>query len=143
MQQLSDDINISEVLAGLVEEGQLGLAQRWAATLPQNFQIDLVAHCVASDRLKEAVKLVRHLNLQQVCPTNLLQFCKTDCLLLKFCFVSGRAYLRRGVAATVAGAPLGSRGCMFAMSCQTGPVQMSVMSSGTSAMGRLETVNTL
>ena len=96
MQQLSDDINISEVLAGLVEEGQLGLAQRWAATLPQNFQVDLVTHCVTSDRLKEAVKLVRHLNLQQVWPTHLLQPCVTDCLLLKLCFVTGRASLRKG-----------------------------------------------
>lgn len=71
MQQLSDGISISEVLAGLVEEGQLSLAQRWAATLPHNFQISLVTHCVTADRLKEAVKLVRHLNLQQVWPSKL------------------------------------------------------------------------
>ena len=67
MQQLNDGIYTSEVLEGLVEEGQLGLAQRWAATLPEPFQTGLVNYCVACDRLKEAVKLVRHLNLQQVC----------------------------------------------------------------------------
>lgn len=57
---------MSQALKGLVEDGQLGLAQRWAHTLPEGFQIDLVNHCVAVDRLKEAVKLVRHLKLQQV-----------------------------------------------------------------------------
>ena len=66
LQQLSDGISVNEVLEGLVEEGQLGLAQRWAATLPHQVQISLVTHCVACDRLKEAVKLVRHFNLQQV-----------------------------------------------------------------------------
>ena len=66
LQQLNDGINVSEVLEGLVEEGQLGLAQRWAATLSEPFQTGLVDYCVACDRLKEAVKLVRHLNLQQV-----------------------------------------------------------------------------
>lgn len=84
LQQLSDGINISEVLAGLVEEGQLGLAQRWAPTLPQNFQISLVTFCVASERLKEAVKLVRHLNLQQVCLSKLCRLCKAACLVQFF-----------------------------------------------------------
>lgn len=59
-----------------MEEGQLGLAQRWAATLPHQLQIGLVAHCVAFDRLKEAVKLVRHLNLQQVQLKGLVHCCK-------------------------------------------------------------------
>ena len=87
LQQLSNGINVNEALAGLVEEGQLGLAQRWAVTLPENFQIDLVTHCVASDRLKEAVKLVRHLNLQQVWPANFLRPCKADCPLQTIFFV--------------------------------------------------------
>ena len=57
---------MNQALKGLVEDGQLGLAQRWAETLPQVFQIGLVTHCVTVDRLKEAVKLVRSLKLQQV-----------------------------------------------------------------------------
>lgn len=107
LQQLSDDISVSEVLAGLVEEGQLGLAQRWAATLPQNFQIGLVTYCVASDRLKEAVKLVRHLNLQQV-----WQFCNLARLTAcsrKFALSSDRASLEE-VVPTLAGDELGTGG---------------------------------
>ena len=57
---------MSQALKGLVEDGQLGLAQKWAHTLPEAFKIGLVNHCVTVDRLKEAVKLVRHLKLQQV-----------------------------------------------------------------------------
>ncbi|KAL3152075.1 hypothetical protein ABBQ32_001183 [Trebouxia sp. C0010 RCD-2024] len=75
--QLSDGISVSEVLEGLVEEGQLGLAQRWAATLPLEVQIRLVTHCVACDRLKEAVKLVRHFHLQQVWRSFIIF--RTDC----------------------------------------------------------------
>ena len=93
LQQLSNDISVSEVLAGLVEEGQLGLAQRWAATLPQNFQTCLVTHCVASDRLKEAVKLVRHLNLQQVWPATFLPLTSLTACCRKYALCSGRACL--------------------------------------------------
>ncbi len=66
MQELQQGTVIDEALKGLVEDGQLGLAQRWADTLPQACQIVLVNHCVSVDRLKEAVKLVRHLKLQEV-----------------------------------------------------------------------------
>ena len=66
LQDLQQDVDVTQILAGLVEDGQLGLAQRWAQTLPQAFQIELINHCVHVDRLKEAVKLVRHLQLKQV-----------------------------------------------------------------------------
>ena len=64
---MAGGINVSQSLERLIEEGQLGLAQRWAATLPQSNQTGLVQYCIECDRLKEAVKLVRQLKLQQVC----------------------------------------------------------------------------
>ncbi|KAL0026717.1 hypothetical protein WJX79_006852 [Trebouxia sp. C0005] len=66
--ELQEGTDISQALKGLVEDGQLGLAQRWADTLPCSFQIGLINHCVNVDRLKEAVRLVRHLKLQQTFP---------------------------------------------------------------------------
>lgn len=66
VQELQEGTDIGHILHALVEDGQLGLAQKWAQTLPQAFQISLVNQCVHVDRLKEAVKLVRHLKLQEV-----------------------------------------------------------------------------
>ncbi|KAL0033286.1 hypothetical protein WJX77_001863 [Trebouxia sp. C0004] len=66
--ELQEGTDINQALKGLVEDGQLSLAQRWADTLPHSLQIGLINHCVNVDRLKEAVKLVRHLKLQQTFP---------------------------------------------------------------------------
>ena len=66
VQELADHIDQAAVLQGLVVDGQQGLAERWAATLAHGQQVALVAFCVEVDRLKEAVRLVRRLRLQQV-----------------------------------------------------------------------------
>ena len=66
VQELAAHIDQAAVLQGLVVDGQQGLAERWAATLAHGQQVALVSFCVEVDRLKEAVRLVKRLRLQQV-----------------------------------------------------------------------------
>ena len=66
VQELAAHIDQAAVLQGLVVDGQQGLAERWAATLAHGQQVALVSFCVEVDRLKEAVRLVKRLKLQQV-----------------------------------------------------------------------------
>lgn len=66
VQELAAHIDQAAVLQGLVVDGQQGLAERWAATLAHGQQVALVAFCMEVDRLKEAVRLVKRLRLQQV-----------------------------------------------------------------------------
>lgn len=66
LQELQEGTDLHQVLIGLVEDGQLAGAHTLAATLPQPYSVQLVRNCDRCGRLREAVDIVKHFNLEKV-----------------------------------------------------------------------------
>ena len=80
LQELQESTDLGQILVGLVGDGQLEPAQKFAASLPQSYRIGFVRDCENRGRLKEAVDSVKLFKLQKVSVVHQAVLVRADCI---------------------------------------------------------------
>lgn len=80
LQELQESTDLGQILVGLVGDGQLEPAQKFAASLPLSYRLGFVRDCDTCGRLKEAVDSVKLFKLQKVSMIHQAVLVRAECI---------------------------------------------------------------